>query len=203
MYSTGKFSKMIYKSVRTLQRWDREGVLKPDSKTPKGHRLYSHKQYLDYFNKLENKIRKNIIYCRVSSQNQKNDLLKQIEFVKQFCYNSGKIYDDIYVDVGSGLNYNRKNFIKLLDEITNGSIDEIIIAHKDRLVRFGFEMVKMLCDKYNTKLLIINEEKLSPSEEMVQDLISIVHVFSSRLYGLRKYKNKINEICKEDINIAK
>lgn len=200
MYSTGQFGNLIKKSVKTLQRWDRDGILSPDLYSPKGHRLYSHKQYLDYFN--NNKIikRKIILYARVSSRAQKNDLIQQIDFIKKFSFNQGKIFDEIYSDIGSGLNYKRKYFLKLIDEITNGLIDEIIIAHKDRLIRFGFELIENLCEKYNTKIIIINDENLSPTEEMTQDLISIIHVFSSRLYGLRKYKNKIKKICKEKNN---
>lgn len=203
MYSIGEFSKLIKKSVNTLQRWDREGVLSPNHRTPKNRRQYSHQQYLDYFNIGDVTKRKTIIYCRVSSTNQKPDLEKQITFTKQFMFNSGKTFDEIYTDIGSGLNFKRINFNKLINEITDGLVEEVIIAHKDRLVRFGFDLIEMLCKKYNTKLTIINEEKLSPSDEMVKDLISIVHVFSSRLYGLRSYKNKINEICKEDTNRTK
>jgi predicted site-specific integrase-resolvase len=153
---------------------------------------------LEYYNKLNNNNCKIILYCRVSYQNQKNDLKQQIEFVKQFCYNQGKTYNDIYTDIGSGLNYQRKNFNKLINEITDGLVNEIIIAHEDRLVRFGFDIIKILCEKYNTKLTIINDNNLSPIEEMTQDLISIIHVFSSRLYSLRKHKNKIREICNND-----
>lgn len=200
MYKVGEFAKLIKKSVKTLQRWDREGFYHPEVKTPTGHRLYSHKQYLEYFN-IENNIkRKNIVYCRVSSSGQKNDLKTQKEFLTKFTFNSGISVDDFYEDIGSGLNYKRKNFIKLTKEIINGEIETLIIAHKDRLVRFGFEWFEWLCGEYNTKILIINDDKLSPEEEMCTDLMSIIHVFSSRLYGLRKYKKELNETCKENIN---
>jgi predicted site-specific integrase-resolvase len=200
MYKVGEFSKLIKKSVKTLQRWDRENVFKPEIRTPTNRRLYSHKQYLDYFNFGDNLKRRNVIYCRVSSSGQKSDLKTQKEFLNQFTFNNGLSVDDIYEDVGSGLNYRRKNFLRLTKEIIGGEINVIIIAHKDRLVRFGFEWFEWLCNEYNTKILIINDDKLSPEKEMCNDLMSIIHVFSSRLYGLRKYKKEINETCKENIN---
>jgi predicted site-specific integrase-resolvase len=198
MYSTGQFGKLIKKSVKTLQRWDRENILKPEIRTQSNRRLYSHNQYLNYFNLSNNSIKKNIIYIRVSSNNQKNDLKSQKDFLSKFTVNMGLSINEIYEDIGSGLNYKRKNFLKLIKEVINGEINSIVIAHKDRLIRFGFDFFEWLCNEYNTKIYIINDEKLSPQEELCKDLTSIIHVFSSRLYGLRKYKNLINETCKEN-----
>lgn len=200
MYSIGKFAKLINKHVRTLQRWDNEGTFKPAKYTPKGRKLYSHEQYLDFTNQnLDNLINKsNIIYCRVSSFNQKNDLTSQLKFIEEYCTNNQIHVDDVYSDIGSGLNYKRKNFIKLINEITKHKINKVIIAHKDRLVRFGFELIEEICKEYNVELIVINDEKLSPQEEMVTDLMSIIHVFSSRLYGLRNYKPKIKELINND-----
>ena len=144
MYSIGKFAKLINKHVRTLQRWDNDGTFKPAKYTPKGRKLYSHEQYLDFTNQnLDNLINKsNIIYCRVSSFNQKNDLTSQLKFIEQYCTNNQIHVDDVYSDIGSGLNYKRKNFIKLINEITKHKINKVIVAHKDRLVRFGFELIE-------------------------------------------------------------
>ena len=103
-------------------------------------------------------------------------------------------------DFGSGLNYNRKNWNKLLDEVMENKIKTIVISNKDRFIRFGYEWFEKFCEKFNTKIIIVNNEALSPNEELVQDIISILHVFSCRLYGLRKYKNQIKgdeEIAKE------
>jgi putative resolvase len=200
MYSIGKFAKLINKHVRTLQRWDNEGTFKPAKYTPKGRKLYSHEQYLEFTNQnLDNLTNKsNIIYCRVSSFNQKNDLTSQLKFIEEYCTNNQIHVDDVYSDIGSGLNYKRKNFIKLINEITKHKINKVIIAHKDRLVRFGFELIEEICKEYNVELIVINDEKLSPQEEMVTDLMSIIHVFSSRLYGLRNYKPKIKELINND-----
>lgn len=102
-------------------------------------------------------------------------------------------------DFGSGLNYNRKNWNALLDSVMSGEIQTIVISHKDRFVRFGFDWFENFCKKFGTEILIVNNESLSSNEELVQDIISILHVFSRRLYGLRKYKAKI----KKDADIVK
>ena len=196
MYNVSQFAKLINYSVKTLQRWDREGILKPETRTNTNRRLYSHQQLLDFNNTGEKiKERKNIIYCRVSSNNQKNDLKSQTSYLIDFTRNMGLSVNEIYTDIGSGMNFKRKNFVKLLNQVQNNEIESIIIAHKDRLCRFGYEMLENIFERYNVKIHLINDERLSPEQELCQDLTSIVHVFSSRLYGLRKYKNKIKKIC--------
>jgi predicted site-specific integrase-resolvase len=146
------------------------------------------------------KKRKNIIYCRVSSSNQKNDLTSQKDFLIDFTRNMGLSIDDIYTDIGSGMNFKRKNFLKLLEEVQNNEIESITIAHKDRLCRFGYELIENILEKYNVKINLINDDRLSPEQELCQDLTSIIHVFSSRLYGLRKYKNRIKKMCENAEN---
>ena len=199
MYSVGQFAKLINRHVRTLQRWDNLGLFKPAKYSPKGRKMYSHEQYLEFINNEFKPIDKEtIIYCRVSSFNQKNDLASQIKFVEDYCTINQLHVDSVYTDIGSGLNYKRKNFIKLINNITTHKVDKIIIAHKDRLVRFGFELIEELCKQNNVELVVINDEKLSPQEEMVTDLMSIIHVFSSRLYVLRNYKNKIKDLIEDE-----
>lgn len=146
------------------------------------------------------KDRKCIIYCRVSSSGQKRDLYAQKQAVEAFCLAAGKIVHEKLEDIGSGLNYKRKSFLKLMEWVEQGQIAEIIIAHKDRLVRFGFEWFEKFCYDHGTKIVVMNAEALSPEQEMTKDLLSIVHCFSSRLYGLRKYKRKIIEIVHEHEN---
>ena len=198
MYNITQFAKLINYSVKTLQRWDREGILKPSIRTSTNRRMYSNDQLLEFTNSNKTSKRKNIIYCRVSSNNQKEDLKSQRDYLIDFTRNMGLSIDEIYTDIGSGMNFKRKNFLKLIDEVQNNQIESITIAHKDRLVRFGYELIEHLLDKYNVRINIINDERLSPEEEMCQDLTSIIHVFSSRLYGLRKYKNKVKKMCEND-----
>lgn len=117
----------------------------------------------------------------------------QKEYISIFCLNSGITIEEWFVDIGSGLNYKRKKFNELFSLVENGKIKKIIIAHKDRLIRFGYEWFEKFCLNHGTEILVINDEKLSPEQEIVQDLISIIHVFSCRVYGLRKYKNEISK----------
>ena len=198
-YKPKDFAELLGVSVKTLQRWDRDGILKAN-RTPTDRRYYTYDQYLQFKGiQTENDIRDTVIYARVSTKNQKYDLQNQVEFLKQFCNAKGIIVNQCIEDFCSGLNYNRKNWNKLLDEVMENKIKTIVISNKDRFIRFGYDWFENFCEKFNTKIIIVNNETLSPNEELVQDIISILHVFSCRLYGLRKYKNQI----KEDEEIAK
>ena len=198
-YKPKDFAELLGVSVKTLQRWDRDGILKAN-RTPTNRRYYTYDQYLQFKGiQTENDIRDTVIYARVSTRNQKDDLQNQVEFLKQFCNAKGIIVNQCVEDFGSGLNYNRKKWNKLLDEVMANKIKTIVISNKDRFIRFGYDWFEKFCEKFNTKIIIVNNETLSPNEELVQDIISILHVFSCRLYGLRKYKNQI----KEDEEIAK
>ena len=198
-YKPKDFAELLGVSVKTLQRWDRDGILKVN-RTPTDRRYYTYDQYLQFKGiQTENDIRDTVIYARVSTRNQKDDLQNQVEFLKQFCNAKGIIVNQCVEDFGSGLNYNRKKWNRLLDEVMANKIKTIVISNKDRFIRFGYDWFEKFCEKFNTKIIIVNNETLSPNEELVQDIISILHVFSCRLYGLRKYKNQI----KEDEEIAK
>ena len=198
-YKPKDFAELLGVSVKTLQHWDRDGILKAN-RTPTDRRYYTYDQYLQFKGiQTENDIRDTVIYARVSTRNQKDDLQNQVEFLKQFCNAKGIIVNQCIEDFGSGLNYNRKKWNKLLDEVMENKIKTIVISNKDRFIRFGYDWFEKFCEKFNTKIIIVNNETLSPNEELVQDIISILHVFSCRLYGLRKYKNQI----KEDEEIAK
>jgi predicted site-specific integrase-resolvase len=125
-----------------------------------------------------------------SSPAQRPDLTNQRAAVEQFCIAAGKDVAEYLEDIGSGLNYKRKNFLRLMEMVERGEVSEVIVAHKDRLVRFGFEFFEKFCADHGCKLTVMNAESLSPEEELVKDLLSTVHCFSSRLYGLRRYKAK-------------
>lgn len=198
-YKPKDFAELLGVSVKTLQRWDREDILKAN-RTPTDRRYYTYDQYLQFKGiQTENDIRDIVIYARVSTRNQRDDLQNQVGFLRQFCNAKGMIVNQCIEDFGSGLNYNRKKWNKLLDEVMENKIKTIVISNKDRFIRFGYGWFEKFCEKFNTKIIIVNNETLSPNEELVQDIISILHVFSCRLYGLRKYKNQI----REDEEIAK
>ncbi len=197
-YSPREFGALIGRTTKTLQRWDREGILKAH-RTITNRRYYLYDQYLTLKGQ-KNKDRKRIMYSRVSSAAQRKDLISQRNAIETFCLNAGKIVDEKLEDIGSGLNYKRKQFVQLMERVERGEVSEIVVAHKDRLVRFGFEWFEKFCIDHGTSLVVMNAESLSPEEEMTKDLLSIIHCFSSRLYGLRKYKKKIIEMTKEHEN---
>ncbi len=197
-YSPKEFGLLIGRTTNTLQRWDRQKVLKAH-RSLTGRRYYTHEQYLEVIGQ-KAVSRYLVIYCRVSSAGQKKDLISQRNALESFCFAYGKAIDKKMEDIGSGLNYKRKNFILLMEMVERGEVGEIVIAHKDRLVRFGFEWFEKFAQDHGTKITVMNSEALSPQEEMTKDLLSIIHCFSSRLYGLRKYKKKILEMTRENEN---
>ena len=199
-YKPKDFAELLGVSVKTLQRWDRDGILKAN-RTPTDRRYYTYDQYLQFKGiQAESDRRDVVIYARVSTKNQKDDLQKQVEFLKQFCNARGILVNQCMEEFGSGLNYNRKKWNKLLEEVMENKIKTIVISGKDRFIRFGYDWFEKFCEKFHTKIIIVKNESFSPNEELVQDMISILHVFSCRLYGLRKYKNQIKkdeELVKE------
>ena len=192
IYSPKQFGILIGRTTQTLQVWDRKGLL-PAKRTPTDRRYYTHDDYLKVVGR-EPIQRVIVSYCRVSSAAQKKDLGSQRLAVEQFCIASGRDVSLRLEDVGSGLNYKRKQFIQLMQQVEQNEISEIVIAHKDRLVRFGFEWFEAFCKSHGTQIIVMNAESLSPEEEMTKDLLSIIHCFSSRLYGLRKYKKRVQAI---------
>lgn len=196
-YKPKEFAELLNVSVLTLQRWDNTGKLKA-YRTPTNRRYYTYEQYQNYMG-ITNSNKKTVIYTRVSTSNQKDDLKNQVDFLRKYANAKGIIVNEVIEDYGSGLNYNRKQWNKLIDECMTNEIGTIIITHKDRFIRFGFDWFERFLNKFGVKFIIVNNESLSPQEELVQDIISILHVFSCRIYGLRKYKKKI----KEDLEVEK
>lgn len=140
-----------------------------------------------------NKERKSIIYARVSSKKQADDLERQIQFIKRGIEEAGKNVDDyeIIADIGSGINFNKKGTDILLDYAMSRTIKEVVIANRDRLSRFGFDLFKAIIKKSGGKLTVLNDDENKSSEqELAEDLLSIVHIFSCKQMGKRSYKNR-------------
>lgn len=193
VYRIHEMAEKLGVSIKTLQRWDNTGKL-PARRTPSNQRYYTEDQYLDYMGmSVEKPHRKVVAYARVSSRNQKDDLKNQIDFIRTFANANGVILDECIKDVGSGLNYNRPKWNELLQAVMRDEIATIYVTYKDRFIRFGFEWFENLCKQHQTEIVVLNHEETSPDQELVEDLTSIVHVFSCRLYGLRKYKKVIKE----------
>lgn len=187
-YKTPKeASKILGVHWQTLRNWDANGTIET-IRTPGGKRLYNITKYLLENNKTEiiNTNRKKICYCRVSTLGQKSDLVHQVDLMK-------KKYPtyEIIQDIASGLNFNRIGLNKIIQMALNKELEEVVIMYKDRLARFGFELIEMIIkESSNGKITIINNTDDSPEEELTKDLVSIINVFSAKLNGLRKYKKK-------------
>lgn len=174
----------------SLKNWVKKGKIEC-IRTPGGKRMYNVSKFLSEQQPQQlqqpKEEGKKICYCRVSTRNQKDDLERQIEFMKQQYPNH-----EIISEIGSGLNMNRKKLQMIIKLAIDGQINEVVVAHKDRLTRFGFELVENIIKDYsNGRIIVINKKDLSPEQEITQDLLSIINVFSARVNGLRKYKNQI------------
>ena len=194
MWKVGEFGKLIGISSSTLRRWEEEGKLIADRTL--GNQRLDNENHLRVAMRLKTGKTPNraIVYCRVSSSNQKEDLASQVKAMEQFCLAQGVAITDSIQEVGGGLNFKRPKFLQIIQWAIQGEVKVLYVAHKDRLCRFGFELVEQILQWSGGKIVVANAETLSPQEELTQDLLSIVHCFSSRLYGLRKYKSKVKKI---------
>ena len=195
-YTPKEASKKLGVHWQTLKNWDKQGKIKT-IRSPGGKRYYD---ISDFINKIEgtNNIneeleienkRKKICYCRVSSHSQKIELENQIKYMKDKYPEHEILYD-----IGSGINFNRHNLNKIINYGIKNELEELAIAYKDRLCRIGYELIENILKEYsNTNIIIENDEIKSPEEELTTDLIEIITVFSSKLYGIRSYKSKKSE----------
>jgi putative resolvase len=191
-YNVSEFAELIGVSVNTLQRWDREKRLEA-LRTPTNRRIYTDDHLSLILSQRSRQDRITVCYARVSSTSQKPDLENQVSVLEQFCIGAGISVDEWTKEIGGGLNFKRKKFLRIVDQIILGRVEKLIIAHKDRFTRFGFELVEHLCHIHDTELVILNNEKLSPEQEMIEDVMAILHCFSARLYGLRNYRKSLKK----------
>jgi putative resolvase len=192
-YSPKEFGKLIGRTTNTLQKWDREERLKAHRSPITNRRYYTHDQYLQYRGLVAQEQGLTIVYARVSGVAQKPDLANQSNALEVYCKQQSIKVDEWMSDIGSGLNYKRKQFNRLMEMIELGQVRRLIIAHRDRLVRFGYDYFEAFCERHHTEIVVINGESLSPEQELVRDLIAIVTVFSARLHGLRSYRKVLKD----------
>ena len=188
----GKAAEMLGVEVQTLRAWEASGELIPDRRSKGGVRYYDVGKIMG----LGNEDMPTIGYARVSSHDQKNDLVRQSELLEAFCAAKGWRHE-VISDLGSGLNYRKKGLHQLLEMILRKRIRRLVLTHKDRLLRFGSELIFALCEIQNIEIVIINKgEPPSFEEELAADVIEIITVFSARLYGSRSHKTKrlLNEL---------
>ena len=196
-YSINKFSKILGVSAQTLRNGDKKGKLHPHHTSSNGYRYYSHEQLNQVMNVKPNLDRIVIGYCRVSSNKQKDDLERQIENMKLYLTAQGKPFE-IISDIGSGINYKKKGLKELMKRISQNKVDKVVVFYKDRLLRFGFELVEYIASLYDCNIEIIDHTEKTEQQELVEDLVQIITVFSCKLQGKRA--NKARKLVKELID---
>lgn len=189
--SIGRAAKELGGSIPTLRRWEAEGKIQSE-RTLSGHRRYDVAQLRGlkpYETSKTN--RPTLCYARVSSHDQKDDLVRQVQRLESFCASNGWTYE-VMQDLGSGLNYNKKGLQQLIRRICSGSVGRLVLTNQDRLLRFGSELIFSLCETFHTEVVLMNqgEQPLSFEEELAQDVLEIITVFSARFYGSRSPKNR-------------
>ena len=202
LMSIGKFAKEVGLSVQHLRKLHDDNILIPDVITKGGTRYYSDEQLQAYLNK--NNLQQDlpiILYARVSTRSQKNDLDRQVENLKSYAISKGYSFE-IITDIGSGINYTKQGLKQLIQKINNKEISKIVILYKDRLIRFGFELIEYLCEINNISIEIIDNTTISTKVELTNDLIQIITVFANQLYGSRSKKTLrlIQEVKVDDNN---
>ena len=184
----GEVLRLLRISRTTLFRWAKDGILKR-TKLPSGAYDWDEDSVYQILNK--DVKRKNYIYARVSTYKQKNDLDNQIEMLKSWMFNSGLKLDGIYADVASGISFEkRKELFQLLDEILKHKVERVVIAYKDRLSRVGFELFSHLFGQFGTEIVVVSEigNKKLDSEEVFEEIVSLLHCYSMKLYSKRRNK---------------
>lgn len=175
-YKPKEASQYIGRSISTLQRLDYSGKLKAH-RTTTNRRYYTKEQLDTFLGKKAQTRRLQIAYARVSSYEQKPELQHQLEYIRNYVNAKGIILDQEITDIGSGLNYNRKKWNKLMDLVEENKVGKIYIAYKDRFIRFGYDWFNHFCQKHGCDIVVLNNPSLSPEEELTQDLLTILHVF--------------------------
>ncbi len=204
----GEAAKVLGVTTTTLRNWDRKGLLKPDELTRGGNRRYrleSLKNIKDDLHMVQDGL-KPIAYAPVSSQHQKEDLIRQVAVQESYCAKKGFEYEVIQ-DLGRGMNYYKKGLTKLLKLIIEAQVRRLVLTHQDRLLRIGAELVFAICVAKEVEVIIINkgEDNVRFEEELAKDVLEIITVFSARLYGSRSNKNQklledVNKAVAENLN---
>jgi predicted site-specific integrase-resolvase len=177
-------------TTTTLRRWEREGRLLPDERTRGGDRRYDLIRLGSALRNEKPSGRKTVAYARVSSHDQKDDLERQKHVLELYCARQGWTFE-VVADLGSGMNYHKKGLKRLLNDILADRVGRLVVTHKDRLLRFGAELVFAICEAKQVEVVILNQgEDTTFEEELAQDVLEIITVFSARLYGSRSRKNQ-------------
>jgi predicted site-specific integrase-resolvase len=209
LITIGEASEILGVSISTLRRWDKAGRLEPE-KTTSGHRRYDiSKLKPEVYREIQREAKKTIAYARVSSHDQKADLERQKQVLELYCARQGWTHE-IVSDLGSGMNYHKKGLKRLISDVLSEKIGRLVITHKDRLLRFGAELIFAICEAKQVEVVILNQERPEETgatqervceanimsedttfeEDLAKDVLEIITVFSARLYGSRSRKNQ-------------
>jgi putative resolvase len=198
MYTPAQSAQQVGVSVKTLHKWDRINVLHA-KRTITNRRYYTEDDVAAALRLPRvQKQRRTVAYCRVSSHAHKPDLANQQAILRDFCQQRNIQVDEWVMEIGGGLNFKRKAFFALVDAILDGQVERVVLAHQDRLARFGDQLLVHLCQSPQCELLVMNTEELSPEQDLVQDLITITQCFSSRLDGLRNDRKALKKAIADD-----
>ncbi|HVE45058.1 MAG TPA: IS607 family transposase [Gammaproteobacteria bacterium] len=190
LVSISEAAKLLGVSVSTLRRRELTGNIEPEERNEGSHRRYDISKIKSCSFRKSFSSGKTIAYARVSSRDQKKDLARQRELLELYCASQGWTFE-VMSDLGSGMNYSKKGLKRLLEEILAGKIDRLVITHKDRLLRFGAELIFAICEAKEVEVVILNKgEEGKFEEELAKDVLEIITVFSARLYGSRSKKTK-------------
>jgi excisionase family DNA binding protein len=190
LLTVAEAAELLGVSGNTLRRWEREGKLVPDERTAGNQRRYRLSSVRPEMVRNDDRKRSTVAYARVSSHDQKDDLVRQKKMLEMFCSANGWQFE-VISDLGSGMNYRKKGLKKLLELILKGQVGRLVVTHKDRLLRFGAELVFSICEAKQVEVLIMNQgEDTTFEEDLAKDVLEIITVFSARLYGTRSHKNK-------------
>lgn len=189
LVSIGEAAQVLGVSASTLRRWEAEGKAVP-TRTAAGHRRYDLTQLRPELVHAQEDDRRTVAYARVSSHDQKNDLERQKQVLELYCARQGWTFE-VVADLGSGMNYHKKGLKRLLTDVLDGRVGRLVLTHKDRLLRFGAELVFAICEAKNVEVVILNHGTDTTFEEdLAKDVLEIITVFSARLYGSRSRKNQ-------------
>jgi putative resolvase len=191
VYRIGEFAKRVGRSVSTVRRWEAEGRIST-RRLPSGQRYFDDSDVRKVLQpSFDAGRRKVVVYCRVSSPGQKADLAVQVASMQQFCLARGLAVDEWVSEVGGGMDLRRKKFLALMDAVDRGEVGTLVVAHHDRLARFGFDFLEHMAARGGCEIVVAGQEVLSPRRELVEDLLAVVRTFSCRLDGLRRFEREL------------
>ena len=188
-HSIGEVAEMLSITVQTLRNWEKKGKIK-SVRSAGGHRKFEDTEINRVLGKTETQSRKTLVYARVSTPSRKDDLNRQKEVLEMFCIARGWVYITV-TDIGSGLNYRKKGLLELIELIETNRINRLVLNYRDRLLRFGNDIIFEMCRYHDVEVVVITEnEDQTYEQELTEDVLAVITIFSARLYGSRSHKNK-------------